>query len=68
MTDEIAMQKARALWALLDDIDTMDDACRSNDSAFRHAVRRIQCRRFEIMSGAEFDALAAQGIKLEGEG
>jgi hypothetical protein len=33
------------LWCLLDDIDTLDDACRSNDEAFRSLTRDIQKRR-----------------------
>lgn len=36
------------LFGLLDDIDTLDDACRSDDAAFRDAVRRVQRKRFEV--------------------
>ena len=35
------------LWGLLDDIDTLDDACKENDKAFRDATRKRQRRRFE---------------------
>jgi hypothetical protein len=38
------------LFGLLDDIDTLDDACRSDDAAFREAVRQVQRRRFEVAS------------------
>ena len=48
--------KARKLWALLDDIDTLDDACRDDDRAFRDAARQVQRRRFDIMTGEEWDA------------
>lgn len=41
---------AQALWGLLDDIDTLDDACRDDDKAFRDAVRKVQRRRFEFGS------------------
>jgi hypothetical protein len=39
---------ARFLWDLLDNIDTLDDACKGDDLAFRNRVRRNQRRRFEI--------------------
>ncbi len=35
------------LWNLLDDIDTLDDACKSDDHAFRNMTRNAQRRRFE---------------------
>jgi len=47
--------KARKLWALLDDIDTLDDACREDDAAFRKRCYAIQRKRFGIMSGDEYD-------------
>lgn len=36
------------LWALLDNIDTLDDSCRDDDRAFRDAARRQQKKRFDI--------------------
>ncbi len=36
---------AEALWQLLDDIDTQDDACRDNDALFRTRVRELQKKR-----------------------
>ena len=36
------------LWKLLDDIDTMDDAAKSDDAAYRRAVGLIQNRRWEV--------------------
>ncbi len=38
------------LWTLLDDIDTLDDACKSNDGAFRKVIRDIQQRRHKILT------------------
>jgi transcriptional regulator with XRE-family HTH domain len=37
---------AEHLWKLLDDIDTLDDACRSDDAAFRRAVRAVIGKRW----------------------
>lgn len=45
-----------ALWQLLDDIDTLDDACRSDDLAFRNEVYRIQQRRWMIYKPKEDNA------------
>lgn len=36
---------AEGLWKLLDDIDTLDDACRSNDESFRNLTRDVQRKR-----------------------
>lgn len=44
------------LWALLDDIDTLDDACRGDNNLFRKLARDVQQKRFAIMSGEEWDA------------
>ena len=41
---------ARFLFALLDDIDTIDDMVRANDAAYRDAVRKVQKRRYEVAS------------------
>jgi|TARA_R110000737_G_scaffold90642_3_gene122931 hypothetical protein len=40
--------QARFLWDLLDNIDTLDDACKGDDLAFRSHARTQQARRFEI--------------------
>lgn len=40
-------QRAMRLWDILDDIDTLDDACREHDAAFRKRVREHVHRRFE---------------------
>jgi len=38
----------QTLWMLLDDIDTLDDAAKDNDSAFRKACYEIQQKRWFI--------------------
>lgn len=43
------------LWKLLDDIDTLDDACRENDRAFRDAVREKQKRRHGTIPEGIYD-------------
>lgn len=37
-----------ALWALLDNIDTLDDSCRGNNAAFRDLSRKHLRARFEV--------------------
>jgi len=38
------------LWTLLDDIDTLDDACKSNNEAFRRLARETQQRRHKTLT------------------
>ena len=38
------------LWCLLDDIDTLDDACKNNDQAFRQLTRDTQKKRHQILT------------------
>jgi hypothetical protein len=59
MNEAELKRKIVKLWMLLDDIDTLDDACREDDHSFREATRTTQRRRFEIVSGDEFDGLVA---------
>ena len=40
---------AEKLWALLDDIDTLDDSCREHDDLFRERTRLRQQKRFQII-------------------
>lgn len=44
---------ARALWQILDDISTLNDACRDNDAAFRKRAYKLTERR--SMYAASFD-------------
>ena len=62
-------QIAVQLWRLLDDIDTLDDACRDDHEAFRRIVRSVQRRRFDLMSEKLFEMLSnpAQLPNVSGE-
>lgn len=40
---------AAKLWGWLDDIDTLDDACKSDDAAFRKQVYAIQQKRHALL-------------------
>jgi hypothetical protein len=44
----LAVKQRDALWALLDNIDTLDDSCREHDDEFRKRTRVHLKRRFEI--------------------
>lgn len=46
-----------ALWKLLDDIDTLDDAAKDNDTSFRNRCYIIQRKRFLTISGDKFDEM-----------
>jgi len=48
------------LWKLLDDIDTLDDACKGDDSAFRKQVYNIQQMRWQFISEKGIDELYEQ--------
>jgi hypothetical protein len=65
LLDELdAVRKDREdLWMLLDNIDTLDDACRSDDVRFRELTRRQQQRRFAIYNPWE----AHEGRRERGE-
>lgn len=51
----------RFLWSLLDHIDTLDDAIKADDAAFRDAVRRAQQRRWETGIATDGYSLAIPG-------
>jgi Zn ribbon nucleic-acid-binding protein len=42
-----------ALWQLLDNIDTLDDACREDDLSFRNLSRKHLLARFAIHNPEE---------------
>jgi hypothetical protein len=50
--------EALQLWKLLDDIDTLDDACKGNDEVFRDHVQKIQKKRWNILGEDQVDALS----------
>ena len=54
-------KQRRELWMLLDRIDTLDDACREHDDAFREFTRKHQRRRFAIWNpNSDAGVLSAQ--------
>lgn len=54
-------KQRRELWMLLDHIDTLDDACREHDDAFRKFARKHQKQRFEIWNPeSDAEVLSAQ--------
>lgn len=50
---ELHCTERRLLWNLLDDIDTLDDACRSDDALFRRRARDAQKCRWQIYNPRE---------------
>lgn len=57
------------LFGLLDDIDTLDDACRADDAAFREQVRAVQRKRFDggiTTDGYTLNFAALSPVTLEG--
>lgn len=46
-------REAVALWKMLDDIDTLDDACRESDLVFRVSARWVARRRFELATSPD---------------
>ncbi len=56
--DELLARASAAefLFQLLDDIDTVDDAAKRNDGAYRQQVRRMQKRRFEVADSDGYTA------------
>lgn len=67
---EEAIAERAALWALLDDVDTLDDSARDDDKLFRDLARRIQKTRHrfkisvrEIQIGR--DLLSSKKVKVK---
>jgi len=50
-------QQVFELWRLLDDIDTLDDAVKSNDKAFREHTRTILKKRHKLITSFKLDEL-----------
>ena len=46
--NEKLVEDVKMLWMLLDDIDTLDDAAKSDDSVFRKTCYKIQQKRWEL--------------------
>lgn len=67
--DDSAVQRvAVMLWALLDDIDTLDDAVRSNDALYRVRAREMQALRHRILPGDDWEALWCRFFPQENPG
>lgn len=60
-SERAAVERSVKLWALLDDIDTLDDTCRGHDDLFRTLTRAAQQERYAIMTGEEWDAARQTG-------
>ena len=52
-------KQRRELWMLLDHIDTLDDACKDDNEAFRKLARKHQQRRHEIWDPESDDDVAS---------
>lgn len=50
-------QQVYELWKLLDDVDTLDDAVKSNDRAFREHTRSIIKKRHTLLTSFKLDEL-----------
>lgn len=48
------------LWKLLDDIDTLDDAVKENDKAFREHTRTLIKKRHTLIDSDDLDDLYAR--------
>lgn len=62
--DEVSMRdRAEALWGLLDDIDTLDDAARDDDAGFRNATREIIRKRVRYFLSEDGQTLTLVRLK-----
>ncbi len=60
---------AARLWSLLDDIDTLDDSCKSFDTAFRKKTYQVQQNRHEmIRSDGQHLYRLDTGMRIDDEG
>lgn len=66
---ELELWKLRAerLFQLLDDIDTMDDAVKSNDMKYRRGVRRLHRLRFKYATTDGYDLTWIKDIDITPE-
>ena len=55
-------RQARFLWDLLDNIDTLDDACKANDLTFRDSARIQQQRRYEVSTSDGYTVTFKEGV------
>lgn len=52
---------ATSLWDLLDDIDTLGDAVKGNDKAFRSAALKLAAKRFKYAKSDGYKLLWIEG-------
>lgn len=52
------------LWQLLDNIDTLDDACRDSNGTFRDLTRKVQKERHVILTSDGYELYLPTTIKL----
>jgi len=50
MSEQKWKERAEALWQILDDIDTLDDAIKNDDTSFRKWALEYSYKRHEILS------------------
>jgi len=57
------------LWQIIDDIDTLDDACKSNDAVFRARVQEKVKERFQYFTsdGYKLFKVTPEGVNPEPE-
>jgi hypothetical protein len=60
---------AHRLWGMLDDVDTFDDMCKSNEEAYRSSVREKVKERFQCFTsdGYKLFLVTSDGVALEPE-
>lgn len=58
---ELLRDAAAQLWGMLDDIDTVGDAVKSDDAAYRKRVERIQRQRFDIFTSDGYKLFLSNG-------
>ena len=58
-------EMVEALWILLDDIDILDDACKSNDESFRLLARDVQKKRYSILESDGYKLYDAKVDKVD---
>ena len=61
MNKFIALQIISDLWGIIDDIDSQDDACKDNDSAYRKRVSKLQSLRWDTGIKSDGHSLTLDG-------
>lgn len=61
LDEKNAINLINKLWMLLDDIDTLDDVTKDNDSEFRKQCYEIQQKRWELYNPDDVNSLYRTG-------